>query len=235
MMTPALLALQDRLGYKFRDPALIVRALTHPSFRPDPAAAADHNQRLEFLGDAILQLVLTEALFQLYPDEREGDLSRRRATLAKGSVLAKLALELELDACLLVGVSESRTGGEQRASNLSDAFEAVFGAVYLDSDWVTVRRVLLGVYGDVRARLVGLVNQHNPKGQLQEIVQPLHGNKAVRYELLRTEGNDHERLYHVEVFFLNRALGQGSGSSKKLAEEAAARIALVSLKTKPLT
>ncbi len=226
--------LQQRLGYVFRDPNLLRLAVTHPSFVQDHSRVTENNQRLEFLGDAVLQLVLTETLFQLYPTEREGDLSRRRSALAKGSFLAQLGLDLGLDACLRLGTSEQGTGGQSRASNLEDACEAVFGALYLDSDWPTARRVMLAIFGDLNLRLETVGDLHNPKGRLQELVQPKHGNNAVRYEVVRTEGGDHERRYFVEAYFLDKPVGQGSGSSKKLAEEAAARVALETLKSTSL-
>jgi ribonuclease-3 len=226
--------LQQRLGYTFRDPELLLCAVTHPSYLQDHPRVTENNQRLEFLGDAVLQLVLTEKLFQLYPNEREGDLSRRRSALAKGAFLAQLGRDLGLDRCLRLGISEVSTGGQNRASNLEDACEAIFGAIYLDSDWLTARRVMLAIFGDLNTRLEAVGDLHNPKGRLQELVQPNYGNGAVRYEVIRTEGGDHERRYFVEVYFLDKPLGQGSGSSKKLAEEAAARAALETLKSKPL-
>ncbi len=228
-MSSPLASLQLRLGYTFSDPTLLQRALTHPSFLQENPHVSANNQRLEFLGDAVLQLVLTEALFQRYPNDREGELSRRRAALAKGTFLAQLARDLGLDACLNVGSSEEATGGRERASNLADACEALFGAVFIDSDWLTTRSVMLGLIGDIDARLNVVGDLHNPKGRLQELVQPVHGNHAVRYEVIRTEGGDHERRYFIEVYLRDQALGQGSGSSKKTAEEAAARAALIAL------
>ena len=221
----SLASLQPRLGYAFRDATLLERAVTHSSFLPEHPGV-ESNQRLEFLGDAVLQLVLTDALFQLYPAEREGQLSKRRAALANGPFLAQLARELGLDACLRLGTSEESTGGRTRAAALEDAFEALIGAVYLDSDLPTARRVALGLYGDLPARLAASEAAGNPKGRLQELVQPLHGNNALRYEVIRTEGEDHARHYEVTVFLLDRPLGTGRGPSKKLAEEAAALAAL---------
>jgi ribonuclease-3 len=223
---PRLTALQLRLGYQFRDRALLLSALTHPSFLQDQPGAGPGNQRLEFLGDSVLQLILSEALFQLYPDEREGALSKRRATLTKGRFLSQLARDLELDAALRLGQSEEQTGGRQRASTLEDAFEALIGAVYLDSDFATVRRIVLGWYGSLPVRLAALLGEDNPKGRLQELVQPVHGNRALRYEVTHTAGAPHEREYEVNVHLHDRLLGSGRGSSKKLAEEAAARAAL---------
>jgi len=229
-MSESLAKLSARLAYPFRDATLLERAVTHPSFAQDQPGT-ESNQRLEFLGDAVLQLVLTETLFQLFPGDREGPLSRRRATLANGVFLAQLAREIGLDGCLRLGASEESSGGRLRQTALGDAFEAIVGAVFLDSDLATARRVILGVYGDVAARLATVGDADNPKGRLQEIVQPLHGNDALRYEVTGTDGADHARAYEVAVFLLDRQLGTGRGTSKKLAEEAAARAALESLKS----
>ena len=229
-MNDALDKLSARLAYWFRDVALLERAITHSSFAQDQPGT-ESNQRLEFLGDSVLQLVLTEALFQLFPTEREGPLSTRRAALANGTFLAQLAREIGLDACLRLSASDDALGTRLRTSALGDAFEALIGAVFLDSDFATARRVLLAIYGPLPARLALVEDASNPKGRLQEIVQPVHGNDALRYEVTRTEGADHQREYEVAVFLCDRQLGTGRGSSKKLAEEAAAREALETLKT----
>ena len=223
-------SLQTRLGYRFKDAALLELAVTHPSFLPEHPEVRESNQRLEFLGDAVLQLVLTEELFRLFPADREGPLSRRRASLAKGLSLVTLARELGLDAGLRLGTSEESTGGRTRASTLEDAFEAVVGALYLDSDLATTRQVVLALFGPLPERLAATENEDNPKGRLQEIVQPEHGNHALRYEVTGTEGEDHARAYLVAVFLFDRELGRGRGPSKKSAEEAAAREALALLR-----
>jgi ribonuclease-3 len=225
--------LQKQLGYAFRDPALLERALTHSSRLQDDRGAGESNQRLEFLGDAVLQLVVTRALFDLYPQEREGGLSQSRAALTKGSFLSQLARELGLPACLRLGASEEAAGGRDKASALEDAFEALVGALYLDSDFSTAQRVVLAMYGDLLGRLSGAEGRENPKGRLQELVQPEHGNLALRYEVTATLGEDHAREYEVSVFLRERHLGGGRGPSKKLAEEAAAREALAALGKAP--
>lgn len=221
-----LAALQARLGHTFRDASLLTRAVTHPSFLADHADAGESNQRLEFLGDAVLLLILTDELFRLFPGEREGGLSARRAALMKGGFLAGLAREIGLPACLRLSTGEKRAGGRDRAAALEDAFEALVGALYLDSDLTTTRRVTLPLYGDLRTRLAAVEGAENPKGRLQELIQPRHGNDALRYEVVRTGGTAHARVFEVAVWFLGRQLGSGTGSSKKIAEEAAARSAL---------
>jgi ribonuclease-3 len=218
--------LEARLDHVFRDRSLLERALTHPSLLPERPGLTESNQRLEFLGDAVLQLVLTEALFGLYPAEREGILSKHRAALANGPFLARLAREIGLDLALRLGTSEEATGGRARPSALEDAFEAMVGAVYLDADLAEARRVVTRIYGSYEERLTAIGDSENPKGRLQELMQPLHGNHALRYEVVRTEGEDHARSYEVSVYLLDRPIGTGRGSSKKSAEEAAARDAL---------
>ena len=220
--------LQHRLGYQFRDAALLRCALTHPSYLQDDPAAGPGNQRLEFLGDSVLLLLLSEKLFQLFPDEREGALSKRRAMISQGQFLSRLARELGLEAALLLGRSEEQTGGRARASILEDAFEALVGAVYLDSDFATVRRVVLAWYGPLADRLASMQSEDNPKGRLQELVHPIHGNRALRYEVVNATGEDHKREYEVNVYLHDRLLGSGRGTSKRLAEAAAARTALTS-------
>ncbi len=218
-----------RLAYSFRDATLLERAVTHLSFLQEHPHAAESNQRLEFLGDAVLQLLIAEELYDLFPAEREGALSRRRALLVNGTFLAELAREIDLASCLRLGASEESTGGRSRASSLGDAFEALIGAIYLDSDLDNARRVVRQIYGPLRDRLAPLEAADNPKGRLQELIQPTHGNEALRYEVTRTEGADHARAYEVAVWLHDRPLGSGRGTSKKLAEEAAAREALKNL------
>jgi ribonuclease-3 len=228
---PSLDNLQQRLGHVFRDPALLECALTHLSYVQDYPRARPGNQRLEFLGDSVLQFILTEALFRLYPEEREGPLSKRRSILAQGRFLTLLARELALDAALRLGQSEEQTGGRQRPSILEDALEAVIGAIYLDSDLETVRRVVLGWYGPLPDRLAILLAEDNPKGRLQELLQAAHGDHSLCYKTVHTGGAPHEREYEVNVCLNDKLLGTGRGSSKKLAEEAAARAALPALPT----
>jgi ribonuclease-3 len=222
-----------RIGHSFGDPGLLARALTHPSYLPEHPEALESNQRLEFLGDAVLQLILTESLFELYPGEREGGLSRRRAALTNGAFLASLARESGLDACLRLGTSEEATGGRNRASALEDAFEALVGALYLDGGLSAARSAVAAIYGDLAGRLASIGDTDNPKGRLQELLQPVHGNHALRYEVIATEGADHARAYEIAVYVLDRELGRGRGPSKKLAEEAAARTALIALDGAP--
>ena len=225
-------ALQERLGYQFRRPALLLEALTHGSYLQEQPEAGPHNQRLEFLGDSVLQFIITDALYREFTIEREGVLSRRRAVLSKGEFLTKMARDLGLDICLRLSKSEDDTGGRARASILEDAFEALVGALYLDSDLATTRQLVLKWYGPLSDRLVLTEEAENPKGRLQELVQPAHGNTALRYEVLTTTGPRHARAYEVAVFLLDEKLGTGQGTSKKHAEEEAARAGLLFLQSR---
>jgi ribonuclease-3 len=230
-MPEKLKALQIRLGYEFRNQALLHEALTHPSYLQDHPKSGPHNQRLEYLGDSVLQFVLTEALYRDYANEREGVLSRRRAVLSKGGFLTQMARDLGLELALRVSKSEEETGGRGRASILEDAFEALVGALYLDSDLPTTRERVLAWYGPLTGRLSSTEDHENPKGRLQELIQPEHGNNALRYDVTSTAGPRHAREYTVAVFLNDRQLGSGSGPSKKVAEEIAARAALATLRT----
>lgn len=225
-MSSPLQRLEEAIGHEFRDRALLERAVTHPSLTQDRTDGLQNYQRLEFLGDAVLQLILTETLYDLFPSDREGLLSKRRSALANGTFLAGLAREIGLDAALRLSASEESSGGRNRDAALEDAFEALIGAIYLDSDIDRVRRVVLGIYGDLGERLANVEDRENPKGRLQELVQPMHGNNALRYEVQQIEGEDHAREYIVAVRLEDRTVGTGRGTSKKQAEEAAAREAL---------
>lgn len=225
-MTDPLAVLQSRLGHEFARPALLREALAHPSYCNEHPEAGPSNQRLEFLGDAVLQLIITDALFSLFPDDAEGALSRRRSILTKGRCLAQLALELGLDAALHLGGSENTPAGRARPSNLEDAFEAVVGALYLDVGLDGARRLVLAAYGPLESRIASGTAVDNPKGRLQELIQIGRGNGVLRYETIQSGGPDHGREYSSRVFLVDRLLGEGRGPSKKAAEEAAARNAL---------
>ncbi len=215
--------LQDRIAYSFNDPDLLDLALTHPSWLQDHPDQTESNQRLEFLGDAVLQLALTESLFTLLPEAREGELSKKRAALSNGTYLARIAGEIDLGAALKLSASEHESGGRGKASALEDAFEALLGAIYSDSDFETAKGVIHKLYGDLAVRLAQVIPEENPKGRLQEKVQPTLGNNALSYEVQHVAGDDHAREYEARVFLEGQLIGTGRGSSKKSAEEEAAR------------
>lgn len=219
-------ALQKRLGHRFNDPALLERALTHPSYLQQCPDIAEHNQRLEFLGDAVLGLILAEHLWETFPREREGVLTRHRAALARGDRLAEVARLLGLPAQIRLSDAEAANGGRDRHSILEDALEAVIGAIYLDGRYSAARDAVLRWYGDIGAHLRATAREHNPKGRLQERLQPTLGNDAIRYDVTDESGPDHLKAFTVSVSINGEVRGTGRGSSKKEAEEAAAREAL---------
>jgi ribonuclease-3 len=226
---PSLAALQTRLGYRFRKRELLDEALTHPSFAQQERHAVPHNQRLEFLGDAILSFILAERLFHDLPGEREGALARARAALGKGELLAALARRLGLPACLRLATGDIEAGGRDWPSSQEDAFEALIGAVYLDSDYPTTRDAVLRWFGDLDELRVELLSGDNPKGRLQEWLAQRGLSGALRYRLAQTTGPDHAKVFHVELTVKDELLGAGEGRSKKEAEEHAARTALKQL------
>jgi ribonuclease III len=216
---------EKRIGYSFVNKELLTKALTHPSWAQQHSGV-ENNQRLEFLGDSVLSLILARELFDRMPHKREGILTKSRAALAKRALLSTLAKELGIDGAIMLSEAEERNGGRARASILEDALESVAGAVYLDSNFDTVRKVVLCWYGDVEERLSHILGSHNPKGRLQELVQPTMGNEAINYVLVGEEGPAHMRSFKVRVDIAGKSMGEGAGSSKKEAEENAASEAL---------
>ena len=217
--------LEDRIGYKFRNPLLLAEALTHPSVRHETKQHYFDNQRLEFLGDAVLQLVMTEHLFGHFKDEAEGTLTKLRSRLVSREVLAVHAATLELGRYLIVGRGEDASGGRERNSTLADAFEALVGAIYLDSDLATVRRFILEQAAGDLAQLVEEPTDINPKGHLQELLQAISPRSPV-YELISQTGPEHEKTFVVRAVWEGIMLGEGTGRSKKQAETAAAEEAM---------
>ena len=221
---PAYEILEKKLGYPFQDRSLIREALTHPSFtfasgnRPQ-----SHYQRLEFLGDAILGMVLAEQLFQLYPDAREGFLSRARASLIRGTTLARIAAELEIAPFLFMGKAEKNANQQHSETALEDVLEALVAAIYLDGGFPTCKTCILKWYNDIPARLEYEDEHYNPKGQLQEWVHKNnHDCDLPQYTIVDKHGPDHAKQYTAKVSISDHLYNFGSGSSKKEAEEEAA-------------
>ena len=216
----------EKLGYTFRDSGLLQTALTHSSHN------RNHNERLEFLGDAVLGWVIAEALYQQFPHAREGQLSRLRSGLVKGDTLAELARELDLGQFIRLGQGEMKSGGQRRKSTLADALEAVMGAIVLDSGVDECRTVVLGLYED---RLLGLSlddNLKDPKTRLQEFLQARR-QPLPDYEIVSTRGKDHDQTFQVlcRVESLPDPV-QATGRSRRHAEQAAAALALKALGVK---
>lgn len=215
--------LTTALGYEFADPDLLTLALTHRS-----ASGSSNNERLEYLGDAILNFLVGEYLYQRLAREREGELSRIRATLVRGETLALLARQFDIGAHLILGPGEMKSGGHRRDSILADAMEAVLGAVYLDSgsDMAVCRQALFRWFDERMEALINKPRHKDAKSQLQEFLQG-RGLELPLYAVAAVVGDDHDQLFHVvcQVQGLSEPV-TGSGGSRRQAEQEAARNAL---------
>ena len=217
-------SLQNRLNYHFSDENLLNRALTHRS------AGKLNNERLEFLGDALLDLVISEALYQRYPNASEGELTRFRASLVKGESLAEIAREAHLSEDIILGSGEFKSGGSHRSSILADALEAVFGAVYLDGGLEASRQVVQHLFASRLQSSDALQPTKDAKTQLQEWLQARR-EPLPKYVVLTARGESHNKMFTVRCEVASLAESPtGEGSSKRSAEMAAAKIALRDLK-----
>lgn len=220
-MTP----IEERIGYKFRNPLLLAEALTHPSVAHETQRKHFDNQRLEFLGDAVLQLVITEQLYGHFEDKPEGDLTKLRSRLVSRETLNKYARAIDLGKFLMMGRGEEASGGRERASTLADAFEALVGAIYLDSDLKTARKFILAQAKGELKEIDQAPTDINPKGNLQELLQAISPVSPI-YETVSESGPEHEKTFVVKAMWEGKELGRGTGRSKKQAETAAAEEAL---------
>ena len=218
--------LEDVLGYRFEKPALLERALTHSSYANERLGGAlECNERLEFLGDAVLGMVVADHLYREHPDLPEGDLTRLRASMVCEEALAAVAKSWGLGEHLRLGHGEALNGGQERASILADAVEAVLAALYLDGGIAQARRTIRDAVLSHEAS-TGRTRDH--KTALQEFVQQENGH-VLTYELLSAQGPDHQKTFTMAVFLDGQQVGQGDGHSKKEAEQMAAKAALESL------
>jgi ribonuclease-3 len=218
--------LEERLGYKFRNSLLLAEALTHPSLGHETQRHHFDNQRLEFLGDAVLQLIFTEHLFNRFKSHSEGELTKMRSRLVSREGLKVHALNIGLGNYLMMGRGEEASGGRIRASSLADAFEALIGAMFLDSDLATVSRFVLKEAARDIENLSIEPLEVNPKGQLQEILQAIAPTNPT-YRILKQIGPEHQKRFTAEVSWDGHILGVGEGRSKKEAEARAAINALI--------
>jgi ribonuclease III len=226
---PSLAELQQRLGYRFREENLLRLALTHPSVAHESGVASEHNQRLEFLGDAVLQLVLTQKLYETFPAFNEGTLTKARAKLVNRRTLAEHARALDLGAHLILSRGEEKSGGRERASALADTFESLLGAIHLDGGFQVAREFILREFDADFGTLAGSSGIENPKGELQELLQSRSPN-APEYETVSAIGPDHDRNFECAVLHDGVELARGRGKSKKAAESNAALAALKKLR-----
>ncbi len=215
-------ALLSKIGYTFTHEAYLTQALTHRS------ASAQHNERLEFLGDAILDCVIAEALYLRYPNVKEGQLSRMRASLVKGEALAKLAQSIELGDALILGAGERQNQGHTRTSTLANALEALFGAVFLDGGFDASKRIILNLYQAPLDQPMPENSAKDAKTALQEYAQ---ANKLPlpRYAITKTEGDQHAQRFFVTCS-IDKLAAKGEGKTRRKAEQVAAEKLLAQLK-----
>lgn len=221
--------LKENYGIVFHDISLLEQAFTHSSYVNEHRNMhISDNERLEFLGDAVLEIQVSDYLYRRYPDIPEGKLTKLRSAIVREDSLSKFAKECQFDQQIMLGKGEENSGGRQRASLLCDLFEAFLGAVYLDQGYDTalgfIKKV---VFPKVESGMFTREMDH--KTRLQEVLQK-SGDVAIDYRLVNEEGPAHERIFTIEVYADDRLIGSGQGKSKKLAEQDAAEKALLTLK-----
>lgn len=224
------LGLQAALGVAFESPARLRQALVHRSYiNESELPDAESNERLEFLGDAVLGLVIAAELFHRFPERPEGDLTTMRSRLVRGATLGMVGARLDLGRYLILGKGEEQSGGRTRPANIGRGLEAIIGAVYLDGGLERARAVILRLFQPEIGVLERREPSLDPKSRLQQLGQSAHG-VTPHYVTVAAEGPDHAREFTVEVRFGETVLGTGSGMSKRLAQQAAAFAALQALR-----
>lgn len=219
--------LERKIGYKFKNFDLLIHAMTHSSYANEHHIAyTGNNERLEFLGDAVLEVTSSEFLFHSYPNVQEGELTKKRASLVCEPTLALCAREIPLGEYLLLGKGEEATGGRRRDSIVSDAMEALIGAIYLDGGFANAKEFILKfILNDIENKQLF----YDSKTTLQEMVQGKY-EEDVHYVPVKEEGPDHNKLFYVEVVLGDKKLGEGCGHTKKAAEQRAAYCAIKQLR-----
>ncbi|MBM4287846.1 MAG: ribonuclease III [Deltaproteobacteria bacterium] len=220
--------LENRLGYTFRDRARLEQALVHSSYAYECLQTGLSNERLEFLGDAVLNVIISDFLVQRHPKAREGDLSRWRASLVNARHLAGIARRLDLGSHLLLGRGEEQQSGRHKPSMLADALEAVLAAVFLDGGYEAAKEVVGGLFKESISHQEGKIHSHDFKTALQEYVQKWL-KISPTYHTMQETGPAHARTFEVEVRLAGAPLGRGRGNSKKQASQQAACLALKTL------
>jgi ribonuclease-3 len=218
--------LEDVLGYKFKDRKLLSEALTHRSYHHEnPSEAISYNERLEFLGDSVLGVIIAEALFTNEASLTESDMSKMKSYLVKESVLFEISSNLSLEMYLRLGRGEESTGGRHKRSILSDAVEALFGAVFLDSDYDTTKSVILKLFIGRINNVIVKREGYDYKSELQEKSQSIFG-VLPEYKIVKQEGEEHKKIFTAEVYINGQLYGSGTGKSKKDAQMTSAKEAL---------
>jgi ribonuclease-3 len=225
-----LAALQKTLGIRFNDPSLLEQALVHTSYVNENVGITTSNERLEFLGDAVLGFIIAGELYQRLPQSTEGDMTELRSSLVRGDALSRLAEAISLGDYLYLGKGEEASGGRLKPANLAGAMEAVIAAIFLDQGPNATRDFILKLMDKELNKILSQGIEPDYKSQLQELIQARH-QQTPTYQVIEETGPDHDRMFSVEVRVGGTVLGRGSGKSKKSAEEEAARSALDQLPT----
>lgn len=221
------LTLENKINYKFSNPKLLSQALTHSSYANEMRLSKDkNNERLEFLGDAVLELVTSEYVYQEYKELPEGDLTKLRASIVCEPTLSACARDLNIGEYLLLGKGEDSSGGRERNSILSDALEAIIGAIYLDGGFTNAKEF---IYSIILSELKNKELFFDSKTILQEMIQNNNSNSKIRYKLISEEGPDHNKTFTIAVYIGNDEIGCGTGRTKKAAEQEAAYQAIQKL------
>ena len=217
--------LQRDIPYHFRQVKLLHAAMTHSSYANEQQNGAPHNERLEFLGDAVLELCISDELFRRFPDTREGELTAMRSRLVNQETLALLARRIGIDNCIALGKGEEIQRGRERNSLLSDAFEALLGSIYLDGGFAAVQEAVRMLFMDHWPAQSGKTKGKDGKSRLQEVTQQFFKDRPV-YSLVSSAGPEHDKLFTVRLELPDKTVFVAAGSSVKRAEQAAAHMAL---------
>ncbi len=217
--------LENKMKYEFADKKLLAKALTHKSLANESQAENEHNEKLEFLGDAVLDLALGELLYEYFPQDNEGDLSKKRASLVNEEHLSIRAQSIGLNEYIRLGKGEIMSNGGQKPRLLASCYEALIGALYLDGGWDKARDFIRQEYYPLLLNFSEESFQRDYKTRLQEKIQSEH-RETPTYELVKEDGPPHERIFQVQILFRERVLSSGEGKSKKSAEQNAAKLAL---------
>jgi len=225
-----IVVLENKINYHFSDATILINALTHSSYANEMRLEKEkNNERLEFLGDAVLELVTSEAVFKEYPNLSEGDLTKLRASIVCEQTLSVCAKDINIGEYVLLGKGEDISGGRKRDSILSDTLEAVIGAIYLDGGFTNAKEFISGfILADVKNKELFF----DSKTILQEIIQNENNKQVLRYKLISEDGPDHNKTFKVAVCIGNNEIGYGTGRTKKAAEQEAANQAIQTLRKK---
>ena len=217
--------LEDIIQYTFEDSSSLLTALTHPSYRSEQKVKVPDNQRLEFLGDAVIELIVSDKLFGDFPESAEGEMSKMRSSVTNRQPLAEMAKIFELHKYLFIGKGEKRVNGSERDSTLCDVFEALIAAIYLDGGFENAKKAFWYAFKLSEFDLQAAVEKFNPKGALQELTQSHFKSRPI-YTLIGQKGPEHEPVYSIEIMVNGQVVAHAEGSNRKKAESNAAEMAL---------